>query len=142
MQLGSQTSVPTGYADLRMEGTPPLQMFILMLRKTLRSKVAGVILLPILLIICLLTRLTTFHPTFQRGHSQSSESSVTVNDAIIRIIKKGRSPNLRHVSRIHRVDVDWLSERINVDNAMSIRYGRATEQLAESLTNGAFAPVQ
>ena len=34
------------------------------------------------------------------------------NDAVIKICIKGRSPNLRHVNRTHRVDLDWLHERI------------------------------
>ena len=96
-----------------MEASPPLQIWDKCFRniefwcysKQVSVHVASVILLPILLITCLLTRLTTFHPTFQRGYSQSSDSSVTINDAIIRMISKGRIPNLRHVSRIHRVDV-------------------------------------
>ena len=30
------------------------------------------------------------------------------NAAVIQMINKGRSPNLRHVTRTHRVDLDWL----------------------------------
>ena len=37
------------------------------------------------------------------------------NDAVIKMIVKGRSPNLRHVGRTHRVDLDWPFERINKD---------------------------
>ena len=37
------------------------------------------------------------------------------NDAVIKMIIKGRSPNLRHVARTHRVDLDWLFERISKD---------------------------
>ena len=33
------------------------------------------------------------------------------SEAVIRMIRKGRSPNLRHVSRIYRVDLDWLCQR-------------------------------
>ena len=36
------------------------------------------------------------------------------NEAVIKIIK-GRSPTMRHVSRIHRVALDWLFDRINLD---------------------------
>ena len=52
----------------------------------------------------------------------------------------GRSPNFGHVSRTHRVDLDWLFERLNVDS--SIRYGRTTEQLTDILTKGAFTTIQ
>ena len=31
------------------------------------------------------------------------------NNAVIRMITEGRSPDLSHVSRSHRVDLDWLS---------------------------------
>ena len=35
------------------------------------------------------------------------------NEAVIKMIKKGRSPTMRHVSRTHRVSLDWLFDRIN-----------------------------
>ena len=35
------------------------------------------------------------------------------NEAVIKMIKKGRSPTIRHVSRTHRVALDWLFDRIN-----------------------------
>ena len=35
------------------------------------------------------------------------------NEAVINIIIKGRSPTVRHVSRTHRVALDWLFDRIN-----------------------------
>ena len=34
------------------------------------------------------------------------------NDAVIKQCIKGRSPAMRHVARTHRVDLDWLWERI------------------------------
>ena len=37
------------------------------------------------------------------------------NEAVIKMIIKGRSPTMRHVSRIHRVALDWLFDRINLD---------------------------
>ena len=37
------------------------------------------------------------------------------NEAVIKMIIKGRSPTMRHVSREHRVALDWLFDRINVD---------------------------
>ena len=36
------------------------------------------------------------------------------NEAVIKIIR-GRSPTMRHVSRTHRVALDWLFDRINLD---------------------------
>ena len=35
------------------------------------------------------------------------------NEAVIKMIMKGRSPTLRHVSRNHRVPLDWLFDWIN-----------------------------
>ena len=37
------------------------------------------------------------------------------NEAVIIMIMKGRSPTMRHVSRTHRVALDWLFDRINLD---------------------------
>ena len=35
------------------------------------------------------------------------------NEAVIKMIIKGRSPTMRHVSRTHRVALDWFFDRIN-----------------------------
>ena len=37
------------------------------------------------------------------------------NEAVIKMIIKGRSPTMRHVSRTHRVALDWLFDRIKLD---------------------------
>ena len=34
------------------------------------------------------------------------------NEAVIKMVIKGRSPTMRHVSRTHRVALDWLFDRI------------------------------
>ena len=36
------------------------------------------------------------------------------NEPVIKMIIKGRSPTMRHVSRTHRVALDWLFDRINL----------------------------
>ena len=36
------------------------------------------------------------------------------NEAVNKMIIKGRSPPLRHVSKTHRVALDWLFDRINL----------------------------
>ena len=38
------------------------------------------------------------------------------NEAVIKMIIKGRSPTMRHVSRTHKVALDWLFDRINLDS--------------------------
>jgi len=60
------------------------------------------------------------------------------NDAVIKMIVKGRSPNLRHVGRTHRVDLDWLFERIMQDPGIYVKYVGTKEQLADILTKGSF----
>ena len=37
------------------------------------------------------------------------------NEAVIKMIFKGRSRTMRHVSRTHRVALEWLFDRINLD---------------------------
>ena len=37
------------------------------------------------------------------------------NEAVIKMIIKGRSPTMRHISRTHGVALDWLFDRINLD---------------------------
>ena len=44
------------------------------------------------------------------------------NEAVIKMIIKGRSPTMRHVSRTHRVASDWLFDRINLDPKIQIKY--------------------
>lgn len=64
------------------------------------------------------------------------------NDAVIKMTVKGRSPNLRHVPRTHRVDLDWLFERIREDPGISIRYVGTKTQIADFLTKGQFTAIQ
>ena len=58
------------------------------------------------------------------------------NEAVIKMIIKGRSPTMRHVSRTHRVAVDWLFDRINLDPQIQIKYTDTKNQLADILTKG------
>ena len=44
------------------------------------------------------------------------------NEAVIKMIIKGRSPTMRHVSRTHRVALDWLFDRINLDSKIQIKH--------------------
>ena len=44
------------------------------------------------------------------------------NEAVIKMIMKGRSPTMSHVSRTHRVALDWLFDRINLDPKIQIKY--------------------
>ena len=60
------------------------------------------------------------------------------NEAVIKMIMKGRSPTMRHVSRTHRVALDWLFDRINLDPKIQIKFFDTKNQLADILTKGNF----
>ena len=60
------------------------------------------------------------------------------NEAVIKMIIEGRSPTMRHVSRTHRVALDWLFDRINLDPKIQIKYIDTKNQLADILTKGSF----
>ena len=60
------------------------------------------------------------------------------NEAVIKMIMKGRSPTMRHVSRTHRVALDWLFDRTNLDSKIQIKCIDTKNQLADILTKGNF----
>ena len=60
------------------------------------------------------------------------------NEAVIKMIIKGRSPTMRHVSRTHRVALDWLFDRVNLDPKIQIKHIDTKNQLADILTKGNF----
>ena len=60
------------------------------------------------------------------------------NEAVIKMIVKGRSPTIGHVSRTHRVALDWLFDRINLDSKIQIKYTDTKNQLEDILTKGNF----
>ena len=55
------------------------------------------------------------------------------NEAVIKMIIKGRSSTMRHVSKTHRVALDWLFDRINLDSKIQIKYMES-----QTLTTGNF----
>ena len=44
------------------------------------------------------------------------------NEAVIKMIITGRSLTMRHVSRTHRVALDWLFDRVNLDSQIQMKY--------------------
>ena len=60
------------------------------------------------------------------------------NEAVIKMMIKGRSPTMRHVSRTNSVALDWLFDRINLDSTVQIRYIDTKHQLTDILTKGNF----
>ena len=51
----------------------------------------------------------------------------------------GRSPTKRHVSRTHRVALDWLFDRINLEPKIQIKYVDTRNQFADILTCESFS---
>ena len=60
------------------------------------------------------------------------------NEAVIKMITKGRSRKMRHVLRTHRVALDWFFDRINLDPKIQIKYIDTKNQLEDILTKGNF----
>ena len=60
------------------------------------------------------------------------------NEAVIKMIIQGISPTMRHFSRAHRVALDWLFDRINLDPKIQITYIDTKNQLADILCKGNF----
>ena len=60
------------------------------------------------------------------------------NEAVIKMIMKGRSPTMRHVSRTHRVALDWLFDRINLDLKIQIQIHRHQKPTCRHLDKGEF----
>ena len=50
----------------------------------------------------------------QSSHQEALLYVFEDNEAVIKMIIKGRSPTMRHVSRTHRVALDWFFDRINL----------------------------
>ena len=59
--------------------------------------------------------LISFPQTSNFSHQEALLYVFEDNEAVIKMIIKGRSPTMRHVSRTHRVALDWLFDRINLD---------------------------
>ena len=58
----------------------------------------------------------------QSSHQEALLYVFENNEAAIKVMKKGRSPTMRHVSRTHRVALDWLFDRINLNPKIQIKY--------------------
>ena len=74
----------------------------------------------------------------QSSHQEALLYVFEDNEAVIKMIIKGRSPTMRHVSRTQRVALDWLFDRINLDPKIQIKYIDTRNQLADILTKRKF----
>ena len=79
-----------------------------------------------------------FPLTSNSSHQEALLCVFEDNEAVIKMIIKGRSPTMRHVSRSHRVALEWLFGRINLDPKIQIKYIDTKNQLADILTKGNF----
>ena len=60
------------------------------------------------------------------------------NDAVNKMIIKGRSPSMRHISRTHRVNLECLFDQINLYLGIQNTNVNTCKQIAETLTRGSF----
>ena len=74
----------------------------------------------------------------QSSHQEALLYVFEDNEAVIKMIIKGRSPTMRHDSRSHKVALDWLFVRINLDSKIQIKHVDTKNQLADILTEGNF----
>ena len=72
-------------------------------------------------------------PNVQFSHQEALLYVFEDNEALIKMIIKGRSPTMRHVSRTHRVALDWFFDRINLEPKIQIKYIDTKNQLADAL---------
>ena len=62
------------------------------------------------------------HSNVQSSHQEALLYVFEDNEAVIKMIIKGRSPTMIRVSRTHRVAPDWLFDRINLDAKIQSKY--------------------
>ena len=78
-------------------------------------------------------------PNARSSSMRASRYVVEDNEAVIKNDLQGRSPDVRHISRTHRCDLDWLFDRINLDKAIHNKHVNTTQQIADALTKGSFS---
>ena len=86
-----------------------------------------------------LSEIDAVPPTFPNSSGRGRLVIFEDNDAVIKMIIKGRAPTLRHVPRTHKVDLDWLFERMRDDPGIFLKYVGTKEQIADIFTKGNFS---
>ena len=71
-------------------------------------------------------------------HQEALLHVIEDNEAEIKMIFEERNATMRHVSRTHRVALDWLFDRINLNPKIQIKYIDTNNELADILTKGNF----
>ena len=85
-----------------------------------------------------LTKVDRVPSNVQFSHHEALLYVFEDNEAVFKMIIEGRCPTMRHVSRTHRVALDWLFDRINLDPKIQIKYIDTNNQLADILTKRNF----
>ena len=130
-------------AGLRMDGIPALDLWDLIvsvLGNTNQNRVEqGDPLFAVVRVTCNSNLEECSMPSnVQFSHQEALLYVFEDNEAVIKMIIKGRSPTMRHVSRTHRVALDWLFDRMNLDPKIQIKCTDSKNQLADILTKGNF----
>ena len=118
-------------AGLRLDGIPALNLWdliVLVLGNTIQTQ--GM--------IHVVNNIDCVPSNVRFSHQEALLCKFEDNDAVIKMIIKGRSPTMRHVSRTHRVALALLFDRINLDPKIQIKYIDTKNQLADILTKGNF----
>ena len=139
-QISAESVIISLGAGLQLDGLPSLQFGEYVLETLSSKKGKGAVgttqekesfRLTHILTLAFLSQLTTY----QRHIPDSSHSTQLYyfedHAAVFQTTSKGRSANLRHVTRTHRVEFDWLFESVNLDHSILIKYVRTKGQLVD-----------
>ena len=141
----TETEIISLDAGLRLDGLPALELWDLIVcvlgNMTQTTERTG---RPVIIDrsqksqgrINMLNNIDCVPSNIQSSHQEALLYIFEDNEAVIKMIIKGRSPTMRHVSRTHRVALDWLFDRINLDPKIQIKYIDTKNQLADILTQG------
>jgi hypothetical protein len=127
---------------LRMDGIPTLDLWdtvIDVLEPQIKSKIEPPTVLNYDLETKILAEIDHVPPNIERSSERGKLVLLEDNDAVIKMCIKGRAPNMRHVQRTHRINVDSIFERILTDPAISIKWVGTKVQCADIFTKGNFS---
>ena len=135
-QLVNRSELISLDASLRMEGIPALALWELVIDVFHPLKQALAAEFPTQPPVCTniyeaLTSVDYVPPNVPRPNGRAILVLLEDNDPVIQICIKGRNPTLRHVPRVHRVNIDATYERIREDPGISMRYWPTHVQFAD-----------
>ena len=80
-----------------------------------------------------------------RTYAKPREENILImedNEPVIKMTIKGRSPNLRHLLRTHRVHLVFIFDCFRNNLGVPIRLVGTNKQMADALTDGQFTALQ